>query len=122
TKAYPYSARAEAEEHIHTSLAATILDALDSGLIDLKQAILEILLHVDRARSDAFFNPRAVHVQANLMLRLTSKIANDESADTFNLLNQAFDAVDSALLVLRNPLKSRKDHSTKDIEFLEDVS
>jgi hypothetical protein len=121
TKVYPYSSRTEAEEHIHTSLAATVLDALDKGLIDLEQAIPEILQHVDRARSDAFFNPRAVHVQANLMLRLVSRLGNNESADTLNLLNQAFDAVDSALLVLRNPLKASRNRLTKDIEFLEDI-
>jgi len=119
---YPYTERAEAEEHIHTSLAATILDAADQNQIDLQQALPELLQHLDRARSDAFFNPRAVHVQANLMLRLVSRLGEADSADTYNLLNQAIDDVDSALLVLKNPLRDTRDRPVKDIEFLEDVS
>ncbi len=119
---YPYADRAEAEEHIHTSLAATILDAVDHGQTHLDQALPELLQHLDHARSDAFFNPRAVHVQANLMLRLISRLRDADSADTFNLLNQAIDEVDSALLVLKNPLRQERDYPARDIEFLEDVS
>lgn len=122
TKSYPYTNRGEADEHIHTSLAATILDAADQDKIDLDQAMVEILQHLDQARSDAFFNPRAVHVQANLMLRLVSRLEEQDSADTYNLLNQAIDAVDSALLVLRNPLRDARDRPNKDIGFLEDIS
>jgi hypothetical protein len=119
---YPYTSRGEAEEHIHTSIAATILDATDKGERELSTAIPEILQHLDRARSDSFFNPRAVHVQANLMLRLVSKLQEQDSADTFQLLNQALIDVDSALLVVKNPLRDRRDRPTKDIDFLEDIS
>ncbi len=119
---YPYTTRGEAEEHIHTSLAATILDASDLGQIDLQEAIPKILQHLDRARSESFFNPRAVHVQANVMLRLVTKLEDRESADTYHLLNQALIAVDSTLLVLRNPLRDKRDRPNKDIEFLEGIS
>jgi hypothetical protein len=120
-KVYPYTTRGEAEEHIHTSLAATILDASDRNQIDLQEAIPEILQHLDRARSESFFNPRAVHVQANVMLRLVTKLEDRESADTYHLLNQALIAVDSTLLVLKNPLRDRRDRPNKDIEFLEGI-
>jgi hypothetical protein len=119
---YPHTERGEAEEHIHTSLAATILDAADQNKINLQQALPEILKHLDHARSDAFFNPRAVHVQANLMLRLVSRLGEADSADKYNLLNQAMDDVDSTLLVLKNPMQDARDHPAKDIDFLEDVS
>jgi hypothetical protein len=82
----------------------------------------QILRHVDQARADAFFNPRAIHVQANLILRLLSKFEDSDTADTYALVNQALVAVDSALLALRNPLKSAADRPTKDIELLEDVT
>jgi hypothetical protein len=118
---YPYTARGEAEEHIHTSLAATILDASDRGQVSLEEAIPKILQHLDRARSESFFNPRAVHVQANLMLRLVTKLENREAADTYHLLNEALIAVDSTLLVLKNPFRDKRDRPTKDIEFLEGI-
>jgi len=122
TDAYPYTSRGEADEHIHTSMAATILDASDRGQIGLQEAIPGILQHLDRARSESFFNPRAVHVQANLMLRLVTKLEDRQSADTYHLLNQALIAVDSALLVLKNPLRDKRDRPNKDIEFLEGIS
>ena len=121
SKPYPYSDRVEVDEHIHTSLAATILDAVDQGKVDLEESLSQILHHLDHARSNSFFNVRAVHVQANLMLRVVSNLKDIEAADTYNLLNQAIDAVDSSLLVLRNPLRAARDHPTKDIEFLEDI-
>ncbi len=122
TRSYPYTDRVEADEHVHTSLAATILDAADAGRVRLEESLPEILRHLDHARSDAFFNSRAVHVQANLMLRLISELNDIASADIFTLLNQALDAVDSSLLVLKNPLRPARDQPTKDIEFLEDIS
>ena len=56
------------------------------------------------------------------MLRLVSKLNERESADSFNLLNQALVDVDSALLLLKNPLRDRRDRPNKDIAFLEDIS
>src|SRR5205814_997748 len=57
-KPFPYATRVEADEHIHTSLAATILDAADRGQVSFDAAVPEILQHLDRARSEVFFNPR----------------------------------------------------------------
>lgn len=121
-KPFPYAERSEADEHIHTSLAAAMLDAAEKGEIDLEDGLPEILQHLDKARSNSFFNANAVHVHATLMLRLISRIHNREAADTYNLLNDALVAVDDALLMLRNPLSQGRDQSNKDVEMLEDVS
>ena len=40
-KSYPYTDRVEADEHIHTSLAATILDLVDQGNADLDGTLPE---------------------------------------------------------------------------------
>jgi hypothetical protein len=122
TKVYPYTTRQEAQEHIHTSLAATVLDAVDAGQVSLEEAIPEILRHVDQALSESFFTPRAVHVQANLMLRVLEKVKDRASADTFSLVNQALLALDSALLILRNPLRHKSARPTKDIGLLEEIT
>jgi|GEM_PF-5271827 len=122
TEVYPYTNRGEAEEHIHTSIAATLLDAADRREISLEDAMPQILRHVDQARADSFFNPRAVHVQANLILRLLSQFEDNDTADTYALVNQALVAVDSALLALRNPMKSVGERPAKDIELLENVT
>jgi hypothetical protein len=122
TEVYPFTERGEAEEHIHTSIAATLLDAADRRDIPLDVAMPQILRHVDQARADSFFNPRAIHVQANLILRLLSNFENNDTADTYALVNQAIVAVDSTLLILRNPMKAVADRPSKEIEFLEDIT
>lgn len=122
TERYPYADRGEAEEHIHTSIAATLIEAVDRKEMPLDLAMPQILRHVDQARADSFFNPRAIHVQANLILRLLSKLEDNDTADTYALVNQAVAALDSALLVLRNPMKAVADRPTKDIELLENVT
>lgn len=122
TKVYPYTSRGEAPEHVHTSLAATILDAADAGQISYEEATPQILRHVDQALADSFFTPRAVHVQANLMLRLLTKVGERDNADTYGLVNEALVALDAALLLLRNPLRAKADRPNKDIELLEEIT
>lgn len=121
TNVYPYTSRGEADEHIHTSIAASIVDAVDLGKIPLSDAVQQVLRHVDQARSDSFFNTRAVHVQARLVLRLLSKFEDSDTADIYALVNQALGAVDSTLLMLRDSGKS-KQPAHRDIEFLETVT
>jgi len=68
-KPYPYADREEASEHIHTSLAATALDALETGKVSLEEGRDRVLSELAQARSASFFNPRAAHVEATLILR-----------------------------------------------------
>ncbi len=118
TSVYPYAKRGELDEHIYTSLAATNLDAIDSGILPFREGKMVVLNHLDRARSPKIFNAKAVHVQANLILRLVDKESRD-SVDYYPLVNKAVSEVDRALLILRNPLKEHRSES--DIDLLVEV-
>ena len=122
SSSYPYTSRGEADEHIHTSVAAAFLEAADSGKLDVEDAKYKIIEHLDKARSSTFFNANAVHVQANTILRLMPKLAGIDSADTLQLLNQALLSVDSTLSIIRNPYVGRLNRPDKDIELLEEIS
>jgi len=120
TPVYPYAEKGEADEHIHTSLAATELDAIDAGHRDLSEGKAVVLQHLAHARSKDFFNPRAVHVQGNLILRLARKIGEGESPDLCALVNKAVADVDRTLLVLANPARTSPT-AHQDMRYLEDI-
>lgn len=117
---YPYTKRGEADEHIHTSLANTVLDAVNQGSVSLDDGKREMLKHIAKARSTSFFNPHSVHVQAKLISRLAKKIPSDQTPDYFALVNQALEDIDHTLLVLHNHA-IRSQHAVGDIKRLESI-
>ena len=118
TPVYPYAERGEADEHIHTSLAATGLDAINQGTVAIEEGKAIVLEHLEKARSQDFFNVRRVHVQANLMVRLADKFHNDQTPDIFELINRAVADVDRTLRIITSPLDQRR-HAANDVKMLE---
>lgn len=117
TSEYPYSDRGEPLEHIHTSLAATELDAIRLKEITLEHGQAAILQHLERARSVVFFNPNAVHVQARLTIDLVDLAARHDDPDSVALVNAALADIDRALMLVRSPFAPRRSGT----EALEDV-
>ncbi len=120
TPVYPYVNRAEANEHIHTSLAATILDQIDQQTTSLAEGKRLILEHLSKARSNAFFDAKPVHVQANMICKLADKLSAPESPDYFALINRAISDVDHTLLILQSPAMA-SGHLVGDIRMLESI-
>lgn len=102
TPVYPYAQKGEADGHIHTSLAATTLDGVDLGQISLEDGKPRIFEHLDRARELDFFDPRAVHVQANLVCRLADKVSGESNPDFLATINRAVSDVDHTLMMLQS--------------------
>jgi hypothetical protein len=119
TPSYQYASQGEAEQHIFTSMAATELDALVAGKVSQEAGVAAILRYLERSRSDTFFNPRAVHVEAGLISRLL-RHAKVSDADTMALVNSALARIDRTVLVLLNhPVTSL--HVARDLEYLNDA-
>lgn len=117
TTEYPYSSRGEPSEHIHTSLAATELDAIRLRETSPNDGRAAVLHHLDRARSEVFVNPNAVHVQARLTLDLVDLAGTYGEPDSVALVNAALADVDRAIMLLRSPFARRRVST----EALEDV-
>jgi hypothetical protein len=100
TPDYPYTSHPEPEEHIHTSLAATSLKAMQAGKLSHEEGRRQVLSHLDKAQSRRFFNPNATHVEARLIQGLIDQSAATEP-DRNALLNRALRGLDRALLLLR---------------------
>jgi hypothetical protein len=117
---YPYSDRGEANEYIHNSLAAMALDAVELKKMSADEGREAVLTHLAKARPPGFFNPRAVHVQANLMLELADKIPTTSSADAYELVDRALTDVDRTLDALLSPFDSSRSRA-ESIHMLEQV-
>lgn len=113
----PYSERQELDEHIHTSLAAAELDAIREGKVDVATGKERVLHHLDRARSESFFNPSSVHVQANLLVRLAERLRTDSPADFMTLTARAVAEIDRTLLMMDSTAGIDARHM-KDAEML----
>jgi hypothetical protein len=120
TPVFPYAQRGEADGHIHTSIAAAILDGLNEGKEKLDEGKAKILDHLSKARSKDFFNPRAVHVQANLIAHLVDKVEQSGSPDYIAMINQALADVDHTLILLRGHA-ARSGQPVSDIKMLEQI-
>lgn len=119
TPNYPHS-RPERNEHIRTTLAATALDAMERGLLPPAESKAAALENLTQARSPSFFNPRAVHVNANLVLKLTRKMTREEQADEFKLATEALSDVNRTLTVLKSSARKTED-VTEQVLMLESV-
>ena len=107
-KNYPYAERLERDENIYTSLAANEIQIIEKNKIDRDQGKRQTLQYLDKARAADFFDPRTVHVQANLLVKLASKEESRQSADTYALASRALSDVDRTLLILGNPFRPRR--------------
>ena len=120
TPVFPYAHRGEADAHIHTSIAAAVLDGVNQGQEKLAEGKRKILDHLSKSREMDFFNPRAVHVQANLILHLVDKDSDSQSPDFFAMINQAVGDVDHTLLVMQSQIV-RSGYAVEDVEMLEQI-
>jgi len=117
---YPYARQVELDEHIYTTAAATTIDQIDGGHISMDDGKVKVRQQLAKANSSNMFLARAVHVEANLLVRLAPRMANEHSADTAILLNDTLAKIDRTLLVLRNP-NSASHKNAEDATLLESV-
>lgn len=104
TPEYPYTDRGEASQHIHTSLAATILDQIENGSISPEEGQAKAFDHLALARSNDFFNANAVHVHGNLAARLIPMMQDSRPTDVMVVASEAASDIDASLMVLRSPV------------------
>lgn len=118
---YPFATKGEPDEHIYTSLAANEFDALDAGGVTFDDGQAAVRRYLAHARSTAFFNPRAVHVEARLIAQLLHKAKQGTSTgDRFRIANEALKDVDQTLLLLHGRIGNVVNQATgDDIAMLE---
>jgi hypothetical protein len=114
TAPYPYTDRQESEEHIHTSYAAALLDAMHRKLIPREEGKVQVMDHLAIARAVDFFSPHAVHVNAKHSASLIAEIDADKPVDVCSIAVSTLGDIDNALNVLQSPV----DHVMRDTEAI----
>ncbi|MCA9606195.1 MAG: hypothetical protein KC619_11400 [Myxococcales bacterium] len=119
TPVYPYARRGESDEFIYTSLAASVIDGIDTKTLSREDGRQKALDYLSRARSKTFFNAHAVHVQAELMVRLASTPGAPNSGETLDLIAQAVTDLDRTILVLSARGKAEAGTVLEQVRMLE---
>ena len=97
TDVYPGADRDAPKEHIHTSMAASLVKLIRAGKQDPDGGTAQVREHLRHATSPRFFNSYTSHVSAGLLFDL-AKIdpAGLESASAFSNLVEAFHEIEKA--------------------------
>ncbi|MCC6525916.1 MAG: hypothetical protein IT373_24930 [Polyangiaceae bacterium] len=98
----PHGDHVEADEHIHTSKAAAILEKMDQKRMSAEDGRQQALLELERSRSPRFINPHATHVYAGLVSKLAFGKAGVDRVDRFELLNRALSDLDRMIVLVRS--------------------
>ena len=101
-------------------MAAAVVDAIEKDLTEPTEGKQKVLRYLSRARSERFFNPNAVHVQANLIKKLAKKLGDAHRADLFQLANHVLQELDSTLFVMSTD-SDRTPIQRQDVKILEDA-
>ncbi len=109
------------DEHIHTSMAATVLEMIRDGDLDQFKGIAQIREHLKHATSPTFINPYSAHVTARMFFDIARNrsLASNEDLRA-ECLAQALSEIEKALQLIGSDGKSRiRDASS--IEYLREL-
>ncbi|MFT3807106.1 hypothetical protein [Arenimonas sp.] len=118
---YPGSERDAPPEHVHTSMAATVVQMVKHGAFDRDKGIDLVREHLRKASSPTFFNAHTSHVGANMLFELAS-LNGSSASDEIGLssLAAAFQEIEHALQAVGSSGRGHFKHE-KSIEMLLDL-
>lgn len=117
---YPGSERDARREHIHTSMAATILDMVRAESMKPEVALEAIQDHARQASNPGFFNPHLAHVVAGLFFELAKRATNDRTPAAAISVSEALSEIDRAMQYIGTSPRARS-HYEKDLSMLGDL-
>jgi hypothetical protein len=94
------STRDEPREYIHTSLAATVLAQVRAGELTREAGFEQVVEHLRRASSFAYFNPNQSHVMANALLEMAQVDSSRVDALKLSCLGDALAEIERSLQLI----------------------
>jgi hypothetical protein len=94
------SMRDEPKEYIHTSLAATVLARVRAGELTREAGFDQVVEHLRRASSFAYFNPNQSHVMANALLEMAQVDSTRVDALKLTCLGDALAEIERSLQLI----------------------
>jgi hypothetical protein len=101
TEIYPGADRDAPKEHIHTSMAASIVKLIRAGKQDPEGGAAQVREHLRQAASSRFYNTYTSHVSASLLFDLANlDPAGIDSESAFANLVEAFQEIEKARQII----------------------
>jgi hypothetical protein len=104
---YTLSSRGEPIEHIHTSMAASVYQAITKGEIELHSGVELVKLHISKASSPNWFDSHAAHVHAKTLLKLSTRLRTENQGAFIECIDEATQIIDRSLMIVE-PLADRR--------------
>ncbi len=122
TPVYPGAVRDAPIEHVHTSMAATLVQMVKNGAQDRQTGYEQVKDHIRQASSPMFFNPHTAHVSANLLYQLATQGDGSQHDDVSIIsLSEALYEIEKALQQIGAQGSGRHSRFGDSIEFLIDL-
>lgn len=118
---FPGADRDAPREHIHTSMAATVVQLVKDGEQEPESGLEMVKEHLRHASRPSFFNPHSAHVSANTLYEMSQIVGSVEHEDvTLESFSEALQEIEKALQALG--YRRRSTASTdKNVEMLTEL-
>ncbi len=120
TRDYPYTQRIEPKGHIHTSMAATVVELVRQGEQDRDNALELVEMHLQEARRDAFVDPYSDHVFANALFQLSKYGSSGADPTSLHSVAEALRTIEGSLQLIGAAGRQRREFSD-DIRALQEL-
>ena len=107
---YPSADRHAPAAHVHTSMAATVLQMIKIGEQDKENGQKIIQTHIDKASNGRYFDAHTMHVSANLYFELSMQGDSDDLVSLESLC-KSLKIIEYALQKIGSPGRSKYKYS-----------
>jgi hypothetical protein len=114
---YPGAERDAPAQHIHTSMAASVVQMIKSGEQDKTTGVDLIRNHLRQATSATFFNLHTAHISANLLFELSQQGDGSDDAVSLISLTEAMQEIEKAFQSIGVHIRGYPKHE-KDVAML----
>jgi intracellular sulfur oxidation DsrE/DsrF family protein len=117
---YPGAERDAPVQHIHTSMAAAVVQMIRQGEQDRTTGVDLVRNHLRHATSATFFNLHTAHISANLLFELAQQGEGSEDAVSLSSLSEAMHEIEKAFQSIGAHTRGYSRHE-KDVVMLNDL-
>jgi hypothetical protein len=117
---YTQSSRGEPLEHVHTSMAASVYQAITKQEIELQAGVELIKQHIAKASSPNWFDSHAAHVHAKTLLKLSTHLRTNDQNGFIECIEEATQIIDRSLMIIE-PLADRRADLAEALKMFSDL-
>jgi hypothetical protein len=114
---YPGAERDAPIQHIHTSMAASVVQMIKAGEQERTTGVELVKTHLRQATSATFFNLHTAHISANLLFELSQQGQTSDDSVSLTSLSEAMNEIERAFQSIGTHVRGYSRHE-KDVAML----